>query len=167
VRERSERPDLQWAAEIRLVLFKPRPLDLGWTFGIQRLAWLGWPVLSVAAPLVSAARSHRRRGHNHNKGLGDWGKTRAHSGRHGGLNPRHNAGAGELEGVERGGVAQWQRRFAPTSNRAKTRVANGEVGARGGCSPQEETLEHRGNGRDARMPQVDSGGASATRGERR
>jgi hypothetical protein len=44
------------------------------------------------------------------------------------------------------------------SNRAKTKATNGEIGARGGCSPQEETLEHRGNGGDARTPQVDGGG---------
>jgi hypothetical protein len=40
----------------------------------------------------------------------------------------------------------------------KTRATNGEIGARGGCSPQEETLEHRGNDGDARTPRVDGGG---------
>jgi hypothetical protein len=37
------------------------------------------------------------------------------------------------------------------SNRVKTRAAKGEIGAWGGCSPQEETMEHRGNGGDAGM----------------
>jgi hypothetical protein len=39
--------------------------------------------------------------------------------------PWHNTGTGAPEGAERGGVAQRQRRFAPTSNRAKTRATNG------------------------------------------
>jgi hypothetical protein len=158
VRGRSERPDLQRAVKIRSVLIKPKPPDLGWTSGIQRPAWSGRSVLSVAAPLVSTVRSRRRRGHNHDKALGDWEKTRAHLGRHGGLNCGHNAGAGAPKGAERGGMAQRWCGFAPTGNRAKTKATNGEIGAHGGCSPQEETLEHRGNDGDARMPWVNGGG---------
>jgi hypothetical protein len=40
----------------------------------------------------------------------------------------------------------------------KTRVTKGEIGARGGCSPQEETLEHRDNGGDTGIARVDDGG---------
>jgi hypothetical protein len=40
----------------------------------------------------------------------------------------------------------------------KTRVTKREIGTRGGCSPQEETLEHQGNSGDAGMARVDSGG---------
>jgi hypothetical protein len=47
---------------------------------------------------------------------------------------------------------------APISNRVKTRATKGEIGAQGGCSPQEETLEHRGNDGDAGMARVDDGG---------
>jgi hypothetical protein len=39
----------------------------------------------------------------------------------------------------------------------KTRATKGEIVARGCCSPQEETLEHRGNGGDAGMARVDGG----------
>jgi hypothetical protein len=158
VRGRSERPDLQQTAEIRSVLIKPRPLDLGWTSGIQWSARSRWLVLITAAPLVSAVRSRRRRGHGHDEGLGDWGRTRAHSGQHGGLNRGHNAGAGALEGAERGGVARRRHELAPTSNRAKTRATNRKIRAWGGCSPEEETLEHQGNGGDAGMAQVNGGG---------
>jgi hypothetical protein len=85
----------------------------------------------VAAAPVSAARSRRRRGHGHDKGLGDWERTRAHSGRHGGLNRGHNAGAGALEGIEHGGAAQRRRELALASNRAKNRATNEEIGAWG------------------------------------
>jgi hypothetical protein len=39
----------------------------------------------------------------------------------------------------------------------KTRAIKGEIGAQGGCSSQEETLEHRGNDEDAGMARVDGG----------
>jgi hypothetical protein len=158
VRGRSKRPYLPWATEIRSVLIKPRPPDLGWTSEIQRPASSGRPVLSAAAPLVPTARSHRRRGHDHDKALGAWGRTRAHSGRHDGLNHGHNTGAGAPEGAKRGGAAQWRRGFALTSNHVKTKVTKGEIGAQGGCSPQEETLEHRGISGDVGMARVNGGG---------
>jgi hypothetical protein len=53
------------------------------------------------------------------------------------------------------------------SNRAKTRAINREIGARGGCSPREETLEHRSNGEDAGTPRVNRGGAPIARRELR
>jgi hypothetical protein len=74
VRGRSKRLDQQRATEIRLVLIKPRPLDIGWMSGIQRPARLGRPILSAAASLVPKARSRRWRGHGHDKALGGLGK---------------------------------------------------------------------------------------------
>jgi hypothetical protein len=76
------------------------------------------------------------------------------SGRHGKLDRGHNTG-----------VAQLRRKPTPASNCAKTRAINREIGAHGGCSPREETLEHRGNGRDVGTPRVDGGGALTARGE--
>jgi hypothetical protein len=87
--------------------------------------------LIVAVPPISAARSRRRRGHDHGEGLGYWGKARAHSGRHGGLNHRHDTGVGALEGVDQGRVAQRRHRLALESNRAKDRATNGEIRACG------------------------------------
>jgi hypothetical protein len=69
------------------------------------------------------------------------------------------------EGAEHGGVAQRWSRPTPASNRVKTRAINREIGAQGGCSPREETLEHRGNDGDAGTPRIDSGGALTPRGE--
>jgi hypothetical protein len=43
-----------------------------------------------------------------------------------------------------------------------TRAINREIGARGDCSPREETLESRGNGGGAGTPRGDGGGAPAT-----
>jgi hypothetical protein len=87
--------------------------------------------------------------------------------RHGKLDCGHNAGAGAIEGAEHGGVAQRWRGPTPASNRVKTRVVNRETGAQGGCSPREETLEHRGNGGDTGTPWVDGGRAPTARGELR
>jgi hypothetical protein len=53
----------------------------------------------------------------------------------------------------------------PASNRMKTRAINREIGARGSCSPREETLEPRSNGGDTGTPRVDGGGAPGARGE--
>jgi hypothetical protein len=83
--------------------------------------------LIVVVSPVSATRSCDRRGHDHGEGLGYRGKDRAHSGRHGGLNHRHNTSAGAREGADRGGAAQRRRRLTPTSNRAKDRATNGEI----------------------------------------
>jgi hypothetical protein len=65
---------------------------------------------------------------------------------------------GAPKGAERGGVARRWCGLALASNRTKNSATNGEIGAWEDCSPQEETLEHRGNGGDARMPRVDGGG---------
>jgi hypothetical protein len=62
--------------------------------------------LITAAPPVSAVRSRRKRGHDHDKGLGYWGRTRAHSRRHGALNRGHNAGVGAPKGADCDGAAQ-------------------------------------------------------------
>jgi hypothetical protein len=118
-------------AEVRSVLIKLRPPDLEWTSGIQRQARSGWPVLIAAAPLVSTARSRRRREHGHDEGLGDWGRAQAHLGQHGGLNRGYNADAEAPEDAERGGVAQWRRELSPACNRAKNKATNGEIGAGG------------------------------------
>jgi hypothetical protein len=61
----------------------------------------------------------------HGRALGDWGKARAHSGRHGGLKSGHNVGTGAPEGAQRGGVAQRRRKLAPASNYADTRAVSG------------------------------------------
>jgi hypothetical protein len=87
--------------------------------------------LIAAVPPISTTRSRRRRGHDHCEGLGYWGKARAHSERHGGLNHRHDTGVGAPEGVDRGGVAQRRHRLAPKSNRAKDRATNEEIRAWG------------------------------------
>jgi hypothetical protein len=71
------------------------------------------------------------------------------------------------EGTERGEMAPRRRESTLASNRVKARAINREIGARGGCSPREETLEPRSNGGDAGTPRVDGGGASASRGELR
>jgi hypothetical protein len=132
---------------------------------IQRPAWLGRPVLRAAAPLDLAARSRRSRGERPRQGSRDLGKDsgafRAT------LRTRLWAQRwrGAPEGAERSGVAQWRRRSTPASNRVKTRVINREIGARGGCSPREKTLEHRSNGGDAGTPRVDFDGAPPARGE--
>jgi hypothetical protein len=55
--------------------------------------------LIATAPPVSAARSCQRRGHDHGEGLGYWGRTWVHSGRHGRLNYWYNARARAPEGV--------------------------------------------------------------------
>jgi hypothetical protein len=77
----------------------------------------------------------------------------------------HNNETRALESADRGGVAQRQRGLAPASNCAKDRATNGEIRARGGCSPQEETLERLSNGAEAGRPQGDGGGASAVKGK--
>jgi hypothetical protein len=69
--------------------------------------------------------------------------------------------------VNHGGAAQRWSGLALASNRAKDRATNGEIRAWGDCSPREETLEHRSNSRDAGMPRVDGGGASAAWGKLR
>ena len=69
---------------------------------------------------------------------------------------QHRRGA--PEGAERGGAAQQRHGFALTSNHAKTKETKGEIGAQGGCSPQEETLEQWDNDGDVGMAWVDDGG---------
>jgi hypothetical protein len=104
-------------------------------------------------------------GNDHGRALGTWGRTRAHLGQSGEHDRGHNASAEALEGAERGGmVPRWQESTL-ASNHAKTRAINREIGAQGGCSPREETLDSRTNGEDAGTPRVDGGGAPATRGE--
>jgi hypothetical protein len=94
----------------------------------------------------------RRRAHGHGEGLGQWERAQAGSRRHDGLSRGHDTGAEAPEDADHSGVAQRRRELAPVSNRAKTKATNGEIGAQGGCSPQEETLEHQGNDGDARTP---------------
>jgi hypothetical protein len=88
-----------------------------------------------------------------------------HSGQSGEHAHGHNASAKAPDGIERSGMVPRRRESTPTSNRAKTRAINKEIGVRGGCSPREETLESRSNGGDAGMPRVDDGGALDARGE--
>jgi hypothetical protein len=83
------------------------------------------------ASLDLAARSRQRRGDDHDGVLGAWEKTRARSRRHGELDRGHNTGAGAPEGAEHGGVAQRRRGPTPSSNRAKTRAVNREIGGAG------------------------------------
>jgi hypothetical protein len=71
----SKQSDHQQAAEIRSILFNPRPADLGWMSGIQRPARSGRPGLSAAAPLAPVVRSRRRRGHGHSKAPRGLGKN--------------------------------------------------------------------------------------------
>jgi hypothetical protein len=127
----------------------------------------GRPVLSEAAPLNLAARSHWRRGERPRQGSRDLGKDS------GAFRAtwRTRPWAQRRRGGTRGRIT---RQGGPTargstsaSNRAKTRAINREIGAWGGCSPREETLEHRSNGGDTWTPRVDGGGALTARGELR
>jgi hypothetical protein len=86
--------------------------------------------LIMALP-VSVARSRRGQGLGHGEGLGYWGKARVHSGRHSGLNHRHDTGARAPEGVDRGRAAQRRRGLAPASNCAKDRATYREIRAWG------------------------------------
>jgi hypothetical protein len=75
------------------------------------------------------------KGNGHGGALGTWGKTQAHSGQSGEHDCGHNASAEAPEGAERGEMVPRRRKFAPASNRAKTRVINREIGAPRCCSP--------------------------------
>jgi hypothetical protein len=94
-------------------------------------------------------------GNDHGRALGTWGRTQAHSGQSSEHDRGHNASAKAPEGVERGGMVPRWREYTPMSNRAKTRAINREIGARGGFSPPEETLESQSNGGDAVKRRVD------------
>jgi hypothetical protein len=148
-------------------LIKPRPPDLGWTSEIRRLARSGWRVLGAVAPLELATGSHRRRWERPRQGSRYLGRTRAHSGQSGEHDRGHSASAEAPEGVERSGMVPRRRESTPASNRAMTRAINREIGAQGGCLPQEETLEYRSNGGGAGTPRVDGGGAPAAQEELR
>jgi hypothetical protein len=100
-------------------------------------------------------------------GHGMLGRAQEGSGWHGGHGRGHGTGTGEPEGVDRDGAAQRRGLLAPASNRSRDMATNGEIGARGGCSPQEETLEHSSNNGKVGMPWVDGGGTSAACGEHR
>jgi hypothetical protein len=102
-------------------------------------------------------------GNGHDRALGTWGRSLACSGRHGEHDRGNNASAEAPEGAEHVGMAPRRRGSTPMSNRAKTRAINREIGAWGGCSPREETLEPPSNDRDIGTPRVDVGGAPAAR----
>jgi hypothetical protein len=76
-------------------------------------------------------------GNSHDRALGTWGRTQAHSGQSGEHGRGHNASAEAPEGAKRGGMVPWRRESTPASNRVKTRAINREIGAWGGCSPRE------------------------------
>jgi hypothetical protein len=104
-------------------------------------------------------------GNGHGRSLGTWERTRAHSGKFGKHDRGHNASAKAPKGAERGGMVPRRRESTAASNRAMTRAINREIGARGGCSPREETLESRGNGRGTGTPWGDGGEALAAQQE--
>jgi hypothetical protein len=82
----------------------------------------------------------RDEGNGHGRALGTWGRTRSHSRQSSDHDLGHNASAEAPEGAECGGMVPRRRESTSASNRAKTRAINREIGARGGCSPREETL---------------------------
>jgi hypothetical protein len=124
------------------------------------------PRSPAVAPVASTAEAHRRRGVSVLRPAGTSGRAQGGSRECGEHNHGHNIGTRASEGADRGGAAQQRCGLAPSSNRANDRATNREIRAWGGCSPREETLEHLSNVGDAGRPQVDSDGASATRGER-
>jgi hypothetical protein len=97
-------------------------------------------------------------GDGHCGALGAWGKTRAHSWRHGKLDRGHNASAGAPKGAEHGEVAQWLSGSTLAINYADTRAVTGEIRAWKGCSPRVQTQGRLSDGRDAGKPRVDGGG---------
>jgi hypothetical protein len=106
-------------------------------------------------------------GNGYDRALSTWGRTQAHSGQSGEHDRGHNASVEAPEGAEHGGMVPRRRESTPASNHAKTKAINREIGAQGGSSPREETLESWSNGGDAGRPQVDGGGPPAARGELR
>jgi hypothetical protein len=94
----AEQLDLHQTVEIRSVLIKSRPPDLGRTPEIQQPV-TGHGCSGAARP---SARSRRRRGDGHGGALGAWGRVQARSGRHGELDRGHHTGAEAPESAEHG-----------------------------------------------------------------
>jgi hypothetical protein len=159
-----ERLDLHRTVEIRSVLIKSRPPDLGWMSEIQRPARSGRPVLSAVALLDPAARFHRRRGQPRqgSRGLGKGSGTFRATWRTQ-LRAQHRRRA--PEGAERDGAAQRRRKLAPASNYADTRAVTGELRVWEGCSARVQTQGRLSDGGDASKTRVDGSGAPAARGE--
>jgi hypothetical protein len=92
------------------------------------MASSGWIVgLFAAVTPDSATKFHRRRGHDHDEGLGHCERAQAGLGRHGGLSRGHDTGVEAPEGVDRSGKAQWRRELAPASNYADDRAVTAKI----------------------------------------
>jgi hypothetical protein len=80
-------------------------------------------------------------GNGHDRALGTWGRTRAHSGQTGEHDHGHHASAEAPEGADRGGMVPRWHESAPASNPTKTEAINREIGGAG------RLLASRGNTR--------------------
>jgi hypothetical protein len=87
--------------------------------------------LFAAAAPDSMEKFCRRRGNDHDEGLGHWETAQARSGQHGGLNRGHDTGVEAPEGADRGGAAQRRRELALASNYADNRAVTREIRAWG------------------------------------
>jgi hypothetical protein len=107
----------------------------------------------------------RDEGNDHGRALGAWGRAQARSGQSGEHEHGHNARAEAPEGAERDGMVPRRRESTSASNRVMTKAINRKIGARGDCSPREETLESWGKGGGAGTPRGDGGRAPAAQEE--
>jgi hypothetical protein len=82
--------------------------------------------LPVVAPPDPTAKFRRRRGHNHDEGLGHCERAQASTGRHSGLSRGHDIGAEAPEGtIYNGGARRWGT-STPASDCACTGAGNGK-----------------------------------------